>query len=375
MPVNDLHDIELNEVSLVDAGANHLAKVTLYKRALKTEFGRQFPMSDYAYVPDPQSPSTWKLRLSADPGGGPNARIVGAALAALGPTGFRGNQVKIPKGDLPRVKAKVLAAWKGLHPGFKEIPEVLKHLDVSKGQWERLLKSFEEDSQLNSNVGGKTMSPEELEKRLAELEDIEKAHKALVTKSAETDAALAKALEDIEALKKFAHDKKDGEDDDDEDEDGKKSMKKRADVPEDVKKVLDEQSVQLRKQSEDIAKMQDDAERKEYVAKAEADYANLPVSAEDIGEALRKVAKLAPDALEVIEKSLAAGNKGMAANFEELGKSGGSDDDGTAIAKLNKLAADISKRDGITFEKGFVIAKNENSDLWLQSRSERRQSH
>lgn len=93
----------------------------------KTEGGAKFPAEAYAYVPDPDMPSTWKLRLWATPGGGPDARIVGAAIAALG-KGFRGNKVEIPADALGGVKEKILAAWKSVHPDYKEedIPAVLK---------------------------------------------------------------------------------------------------------------------------------------------------------------------------------------------------------------------------------------------------------
>lgn len=93
-----------------DAGASASAE-----EATKTEDGQSFPASDYAYVPDPEKPSTWKLRLTSTPGGAPDARIVGAAAAALGP-GFRGQRVQIPAADLPRVKAKVRAAWRRANP-------------------------------------------------------------------------------------------------------------------------------------------------------------------------------------------------------------------------------------------------------------------
>lgn len=85
------------------------------EEATKTEDGKAFPSSDYAYVPDADKPSTWKLRLTATPGGSPDAGIVGAAAAALGP-GFRGQKVEIPSSDLPAVKAKVRAAWKKANP-------------------------------------------------------------------------------------------------------------------------------------------------------------------------------------------------------------------------------------------------------------------
>lgn len=82
----------------------------------KKEGGVDFPAEAYAYVPDPEQPSTWKLRLWASPSEKETSRQVGMALAALGP-GFRGNKVEIPSGDLAAVKRKVRAAWRKAHKG------------------------------------------------------------------------------------------------------------------------------------------------------------------------------------------------------------------------------------------------------------------
>lgn len=84
-----------------------------------------FPASDYAYVPDPEQSSTWKLRLTATPGGEPDAAMVGAAAAAMSPGGFRGNRVEIPEADMADVKAKVRAAWEEANPDKKaaDMPE------------------------------------------------------------------------------------------------------------------------------------------------------------------------------------------------------------------------------------------------------------
>jgi hypothetical protein len=94
--------------------------------ATKTENGKAFPAKDYAYVPDADMPSTWKLRLTSTPGGSPDPQIVGAALAALG-KGFRGNKVQIPEADLARVKMKVKAAWLKANPekSKEDIPAVV----------------------------------------------------------------------------------------------------------------------------------------------------------------------------------------------------------------------------------------------------------
>lgn len=96
-------------------------------KAYKTEAGKKFPASDYAYVPDRTKPSTWKLRLTSTPGGKPDPKIVGMAVAALG-KGFRGNKVRIPASARAKVKARVRRAWKQANPTAKpdEMPQGLK---------------------------------------------------------------------------------------------------------------------------------------------------------------------------------------------------------------------------------------------------------
>ncbi len=58
----------------------------------------------YAYVPDADNPSTWKLRID-------DAKHVAAAVAALG-KGFRGNKVEIPADEREAVIRKVRSAYK-----------------------------------------------------------------------------------------------------------------------------------------------------------------------------------------------------------------------------------------------------------------------
>lgn len=134
---NKLVNIDITEVSGVDKAANK-RRFLIIKRAedddmekadkpMKTEGGVQFPAEAYAYVPDPEKPSTWKLRLWETPETKETARQVGMAVAALGP-GFRGNKVEIPAEDLPKVKAKVRAAWKKVNPDKSddEMPAAIK---------------------------------------------------------------------------------------------------------------------------------------------------------------------------------------------------------------------------------------------------------
>ena len=90
--------------------------------------GQAHPASDWAYVPDPEQPSTWKLRLTDTPGGAPTPAAVGAAIAAMGPAGFRGQKVQIPPKDRPAVLKKVRDAWKRANPDRPEdeMPPLLK---------------------------------------------------------------------------------------------------------------------------------------------------------------------------------------------------------------------------------------------------------
>lgn len=103
---------------------NRLCETFLKQAKTKRENGLDFAASAFAFVPDPDKPSTWKLRLIEKPGGVPTPAQVGRAVAALG-KGFRGQKVQIPAKDLAGVKRKVAAAFRRANPG-RELPAVLK---------------------------------------------------------------------------------------------------------------------------------------------------------------------------------------------------------------------------------------------------------
>lgn len=67
---------------------------------MKKVDGEEHPASDFAYVPDPEKPSTWKLPIF-------NARHVGAALAAM-TSDYRGREVEIPEEDRKKVMMRIL---------------------------------------------------------------------------------------------------------------------------------------------------------------------------------------------------------------------------------------------------------------------------
>jgi hypothetical protein len=102
------------------------------KPPTRTENGKVFSKGDFAYTPS-DAPMSWKLRLAAEPGAGPDSAMVGAACAALGP-GFRGQKVEIPEADVAAVKAAVRAAWKKANPDKKptDMPAGIKESEATE---------------------------------------------------------------------------------------------------------------------------------------------------------------------------------------------------------------------------------------------------
>ena len=93
---------------------------------MKTEDGVKFPADAYAYVPNPEKSTTWKLRLWEDPDKKVTRAQLGRAAAALSPGGFRGQKVAIPSADLSAVKRKIRAEYRKLDVEDEEIPRWVK---------------------------------------------------------------------------------------------------------------------------------------------------------------------------------------------------------------------------------------------------------
>ena len=92
----------------------------------KTEDGVKFPAEAYAYVPDKEKPSEWKLRLWESPTLKVTRKQLGVAAAALSPGGFRGQKVDIPSSDLAGVKRTIRAEYRKLDVPDEEIPRWVK---------------------------------------------------------------------------------------------------------------------------------------------------------------------------------------------------------------------------------------------------------
>lgn len=109
---------------LTDFVANKVADVN--KAEFKTEGGIKFPASDFAFTPDKEKPSTWKLRLAQDKPGNITRSQLGAAAAALSPGGFRGNRVKLPSEAVSGVKSRIRKEYKKLGIKPDDIPASVK---------------------------------------------------------------------------------------------------------------------------------------------------------------------------------------------------------------------------------------------------------
>ncbi len=168
-----------------------------FEKALKKEGSEKLPASAFAYTPDKEKPSTWKLRID-------DATHTRSAVAALG-KGMMGNKVQIPSKDLKAVKSKVRAAYKKFYPD-NEVPTVLKSLDENESGL--MLDSDTAVNGINKNKEPKMTEPtkEELIQKAAEaqVEELLKAQKADLLKAAkaeweaeQTAIALTKSHTDI----------------------------------------------------------------------------------------------------------------------------------------------------------------------------------
>lgn len=89
----------------------------------KTEGGVKFYANDFLYVPDPEKPSTWKLRIAEGSTGNVTIAQLGRASAAFSSGGFRGNKVQVPSSDVAKIKTKLRNLYKKLGAKDDEIPE------------------------------------------------------------------------------------------------------------------------------------------------------------------------------------------------------------------------------------------------------------
>ena len=91
---------------------------------VKTEEGVKYPSTAYAYAPN-DNPDTWQLRICETDGKAclPTKALLARASASLSPGGFKGQKAQIPGADLPAVKRRIRAAYRGLGVTDEDIPK------------------------------------------------------------------------------------------------------------------------------------------------------------------------------------------------------------------------------------------------------------
>lgn len=315
------------------------AEAVTKENPTKTEGGKKFPATDYAYVPDPKKPSTWKLRLTNTPGSSPDKRIVGAAVAALGP-GFRGQKVQIPSDARSGVIARVRSAWLKANPDKdkEDLPKVLKKKEASampedkKKTLEELEKSIEEKDKELKKINGEL----EVVKAVSALTDAEKTH--YNTLEGENQAVFLKLTPEArkDVLEKLA---------------AQDAVVYTDEEGNEYKKSDDPRLVAMAKKADEdrkLAKTEREAREKvELEKRADEELKNLP------GEQVVKMAVLkAVDGIkdEKVKKSahelLKAGNDALEKSFEELGSRGEgfqkATDELDALAKKHSIDHKVS---------------------------------
>lgn len=408
-----LRDIRLDKIAAVDKPCQEHAKVTIMKRqvtkaAMKTEDGKEFPASDFAFVPDPEKPSTWKLRLTSEPGGEPDPRIVGAAAAALGP-GFRGQKVELPDDQRDDVIKRVRAAWKKANPDKDqdEMPEALMmksddFVDIiakmGHAFTEHLRREkFQEGSWLLMNALRNSMADAVAAGDMTMMrQSIEEFVSAIRAKFPETEQVIKMQIETLKALAEMCDAEKDyykslGEKGQEafiksSPDQRAESMKiaksldeeivvngqtiKKSAVGAGMFEVIKSQQKQLSDQQAEITKAQATVEMERLTKRAGDEFGHVPGTAAEVAAVLKAVAAMPEDVRKTAEEIMRSAESLAVKSYQTKGHSGAGSVPGGATEKLDDMAkkhAEVNKCDYAT-AYAEVIAKN--ADLYEQSLNE-----
>lgn len=337
----------------------------LEKQEFKTEAGKKFPASDFAYVPDRNKPSTWKLKLTSTPGGKPDSRIVGAAVAALGPRGYRGNRVQLPSAARSQVKAKVRRAWLAANPDKspEDVPEAIqktkgeikmeKQLEFFKsinGEELEFFKGLSEEEQ--SDLFKQDMTMEQLLARLRSMMKQMGAKKQMMG----TDKQYKKSAD--EGVNKA--------DDESMTIDGATIHK--SEVGAGVFAVLKAQTARVQKAEENAALANNALIQKQLEETAAGIWPNLPGSNREKGALLKSINGMPEETRVYAEQVMKTANEHMEALYKESGSDGEGAPE-SAVEKLNKMATKHATDNNMSFAKAYdaITQTPEGSKLYAES--------
>jgi len=97
---------------------------------MKTEDGVKFPASAFAYVPNTEDASTWKLRVWENPEKKVTRNQLRLASASLSAGGRDGKKENIPAADLAAIKRKIRAEYRKLGVEEADIPPWMKESET-----------------------------------------------------------------------------------------------------------------------------------------------------------------------------------------------------------------------------------------------------
>ena len=332
----------LDETLVVKSAIDVTGDISKQVETLAAQFGKAMtasvngephPASDFAYVPDKDKPSTWKLPIF-------DASHVSAALAALC-KGLRGKKVSIPDDERGKVIATVRRAYREHYPD-KELPELLEKSGDNQ------MPDTKTPEQLQKELNAATARSAELEV-LAKMSDAEKTY---MGKMSDEDKKKFMAM-DAEGRKKAMGVAK-AADETFTDTMGQTIAKS---------EVGEAAFVVMKNQNEQIAKMQEDTAQREALELVKSLCPNLPGEAGAMAGAIRKCkASLSTDEFSVLEKALKAGDNAMQARTvaKAHDKPVGSDDAQTAYNEgIAKIQSDkqITKSAAMQTPEGHKLAK------------------
>ena len=123
-------DMDITKLKKAVKEATSTLKWLKEQAVMQTEDGVKYPSAAYAYVPDVEKSSTWKLRVWEDLDKKVTKAQLGRLAAALSPGGFRGQKVAIPAADLSAVKRKIRTEYRKLEVADEDIPRWVKETET-----------------------------------------------------------------------------------------------------------------------------------------------------------------------------------------------------------------------------------------------------
>lgn len=329
--LRDYADMVGVEVNNFRSNVEEVGKMT----TLKGRTG--FTPDDYAYAPDPESPSTWKFRLTRSPGGAPSSLAIKAAAKSLS----AGDETGIPKDDLPAVIKRLRSAWLGSVSPAETVPDVLKTSNGDKDMSEAALQAQVDELRKELNR----------ERRISAMTDTEKAHLNTL-KGDDAEAYIALAPSDrVSAAKAAGADETltvDG------------NVMRKSEMPAGVFETIKSQQAAIKAQADAIA-------LGTAQQQVQDEYATLPGELAAKAQAVMTLKTMPEAERTTLEAMLAAGEAALKTQTKPQGHGAPGAEGESAGDKLTSMAKARAQKDGISQVEAYNLVSTENPDLYADA--------